>query len=127
MLELCPEYAIFEVQRTSGKVVVVATNAIPDMDIAGYHIPKGIFVVLNLGKLAVSAVCKERPGQALAKVMILTFASMSLLRYKVKLLEEAETSTTEAFESALIRCRKDYKNCRKTTKLNKFFMFSSIQ
>ncbi|XP_028390670.1 cytochrome P450 2D4-like [Dendronephthya gigantea] len=40
-----------EVQRASGMIGVVGTNAIRDMQIAGYHIPKGTFVALNLAKL----------------------------------------------------------------------------
>ena len=40
-----------EVQRASGMMVVVGTNAIQDMKIAGYDIPKGTYVAVNLDKL----------------------------------------------------------------------------
>ena len=40
-----------EVQRASGMMAVVGTNAIQDIEIAGYHVPKGTFVAINLAKL----------------------------------------------------------------------------
>ena len=40
-----------EVQRASGMIVVVGTSAIRDMDMAGYHVPKGTFVIVNFDKL----------------------------------------------------------------------------
>lgn len=40
-----------EVQRASGMITMVGTNTIRDMTIGGYHIPKGAFVALNLGKI----------------------------------------------------------------------------
>ena len=40
-----------EVQRASGVSAVGGTNAIRDIKIAGYHIPRGTFVALNLCKL----------------------------------------------------------------------------
>ena len=40
-----------EVQRASGMMAVVGTNAIQDIEIAGYHVPKGTFVAVNLCKL----------------------------------------------------------------------------
>ena len=40
-----------EVQRASGLVGVLGTNAIRDLKIAGYHIPKGTFVAINFRRL----------------------------------------------------------------------------
>ena len=40
-----------EVQRASGMLVVVGTTNIRDIEIAGYYIPKGTYVAINLAKL----------------------------------------------------------------------------
>ena len=40
-----------EVQRASGMMVIVGTNATKDMTISGYHVPKGAFVAVHLAKL----------------------------------------------------------------------------
>ena len=40
-----------KLQRVSGMIGVVGTNAIQDMKIVSYHIPKGTFVAVNLAKL----------------------------------------------------------------------------
>ena len=40
-----------EVQRASGMIVIVGTSAIRDIEIAGYDIAKGTFVIVNVSKL----------------------------------------------------------------------------
>jgi cytochrome P450 len=133
-----------EVQRASGMIVMVGTNAIRDMTIAGYHIPKGTFVALQLDKLhhderewpepekfkperfldsdgkcvgwnkvngflPFSIGQRDCPGQSLAKIMMFSFASIILHRYKLELPEGDEVPSTEVTEAALIKRPKDFK------------------
>ena len=133
-----------EVQRASGMMVIVGTNAIRDMTIAGYHIPKGTFVAIHMDKLhhderewpepdkfkperfldsdgkfagwtkvhgflPFSVGRRECPGQSLAKILLFTFASILLQRYKIELPEGDKNPTTEAAEAALIKRPKDFK------------------
>ncbi|CAB4017596.1 steroid 17-alpha-hydroxylase 17,20 lyase-like [Paramuricea clavata] len=126
-----------EVGRASGMTTVVGTNTIRDTTIAGYPIPKGTFVGLNLTKLhkderewpepekfkperfldedgkfvgwnklhgfmPFSVGRRECPGQSLARVMMLSFASILLHRYKIELPEGAEVPTTKVSTPQLI-------------------------
>ena len=142
---------ICEVERASGMMVIVGTNAIRDMTIAGYHIPKGTFVAIHMDKLhhderewpepekfkperfldsdgkfagwtkvhgflPFSVGRRECPGQSLAKIMLFTFASILLQRYKIELPEGDKKPTTEAAEAALIKRPKDFKIVAKKRK-----------
>ena len=118
-----------ETGRASGMMTLVGTNAIRDTTIAGYHIPKGTFVALNLAKvhkderewLEPDIFKPERfldqddkfvgwnklygfmpfgigrracPGQSLAKIMMFSFASALLYRFKFELPPGAKRPTT---------------------------------
>jgi cytochrome P450 len=119
-----------EVERASGMVTLAGSNAIRDTTIAGYHIPKGTFVGLNLPKvhtdkrewqepekfkperfldengkfvgwnhlrgfMPFGIGRRDCPGQSLAKIMMFSFASILLHRYKIELPDGAEIPTTE--------------------------------
>ncbi|CAB3986821.1 steroid 17-alpha-hydroxylase 17,20 lyase-like [Paramuricea clavata] len=125
---------ICEIERVSGLVITTATNAIRDITLGGYHIPKGCLVVLNIRKVHLDERewpehdkfkperfldsagkfigwsklpgfipfglgRRECPGQSLAKIMMFTFASTLLHRYKIELPDGGDLPTTEPSES----------------------------
>ena len=132
-----------EVERASGMATLAGTNAIRDTTIAGYHIPKGTFVCLNLAKvhednrewpepekfkperflvedgkfvgwnklrgfMPFGIGRRECPGQTLAKVMMFSFASILLHRYKIELPEGAEIPTTKVSTPQLVTKPNDF-------------------
>ena len=119
-----------EVQRTSGVIGVVMTDAVRYTGIAGYPIPKGTAVVLNFAKLhhderewpepdkfkperfldsdnnfvgwnklhgflPFSYGLRECPGQSFARIMMFTFASVLLQRFKFEIPEGAKLPTLD--------------------------------
>jgi cytochrome P450 len=122
---------------------LAGTNAIRDTTIAGYHIPKGTFVCLNLPKvhednrewpepekfkperfleedgkfvgwnklrgfMPFGIGRRECPGQTLAKIMMFSFASILLHRYKIELPEGAEIPTTKVSTPQLVTKPNDF-------------------
>ncbi|CAB4040453.1 steroid 17-alpha-hydroxylase 17,20 lyase-like [Paramuricea clavata] len=132
-----------EVERVSVITTLFGTNAIRDTTIAGYHIPKGTFVGLNISKvhedncewqetekfkperfldedgkfvgwnklrgfMPFGIGRRECPGQTLAKVMMFSFASILLHRYKIELPEGAEIPTTKVSIPQLVTKPNDF-------------------
>ncbi|CAB4040512.1 steroid 17-alpha-hydroxylase 17,20 lyase-like [Paramuricea clavata] len=132
-----------EVERASGMATLAGSNAIRDTTIAGYHIPKGTFVCLNLPKvhednrewpepekfkperfldedgkfvgwnklhgfMPFGIGRRECPGQTLAKIMLFSFASILLHRYKIELPEGAEIPTTKVSTPQLVTKPNDF-------------------
>ena len=132
-----------EVGRISSTAALAGTNTICDTTIAGFPVPKGTFVVLNLSKvhqderewsepekfkperfldhggkfvgwnklhgfLPFGIGRRECPGQSLARIMLFSFASILLHRYKIELPEAAEIPTTKLSTPQLITYPDDF-------------------
>jgi cytochrome P450 len=132
-----------EVERASGMMTVIGTNAIRDTTIAGYNIPKGTFVGMNLlkahedrrewpepekfkperfldedgkfvgwnklhGFMPFGIGRRECPGQLLAKIMMFSFASILLHRFKIELPEGAEMPTDKVSTPQVITQPNDF-------------------
>ena len=141
-----------EVERVSGMMTVMGTNAIRDTTIAGYHIPKGTFVGLNLPKvhedkrewpepekfkperfldengkfvgwnklrgfMPFGIGRRECPGQLLAKIMMFSFASILLHRYKIELPQGAEMPSSKVSTPQIITQPNDFPVVAKPRKL----------
>ena len=132
-----------EVGRISSTAALAGTNTICDTTIAGFPVPKGTFVVLNLSKvhqderewsepekfkperfldhggkfvgwnklhgfLPFGIGRRECPGQSLARIMLFSFASILLHRYKIELPEGAEIPTTKLSTPQLVTYPDDF-------------------
>ena len=133
-----------EVLRHSRLVPVLATNAIRDTTIGGYHIPKRTAVLINIchihrdekewseadsfkperflddngmfigwtafrGFMPFGIGRRECPGQALGKIIIFSFTSALMHRFKLEFAEGEPQPSLEPSWPEVFLCPKDYK------------------